>query len=214
VKSGKYISRTDIKNILANRPAGPRSSYNIYHFERVLRIISKKAPIGRNKLQEEINLGAGSIRTLIKIIKSLNLIETTVKGLLLTELGNETVKAFEKNIPFDPILVDVPKDTSLAGFNAILIVRNGSKNLKSGLEQTTAALRIDASGALTILFKNNKFSMPGIAEDLEKSNPKLVARLKEILQVKPDDVIIVGMGNSEEKAIMGAWAAAYSLLNL
>ncbi|MHA1143167.1 MAG: DUF4443 domain-containing protein [Candidatus Helarchaeota archaeon] len=214
MKSGKYISRTDIKNILANRPAGPRSSYNIYHFERVLRIISKKAPIGRNKLQEEINLGAGSIRTLIKIIKSLNLIETTVKGLLLTELGNETVKAFEKNIPFDPILVDVPKDTSLAGFNAILIVRNGSKNLKSGLEQTTAALRIDASGALTILFKNNKFSMPGIAEDLEKSNPKLVARLKEILQVKPDDVIIVGMGNSEEKAIMGAWAAAYSLLNL
>lgn len=211
---GSFTSREEIKEFLTNRPPGPRSIYNIYHFEWVLRTIAAKSPIGRNKLGEEIQVGGGSIRSLLKLIKKLNLIDSTKSGLILNEKGDTTVARFKQEIPYDPIMMDVPDDVSLAEKNTILIVRGVHGNLKSGLEQTTAALRIDASGASTILFQNDKFSMPGMMDDLEITNPKFIQELRKLLDIKSNDVIIIGMGSTEEKAIMGAWAAAYSLLNL
>ncbi|MHC1592395.1 MAG: DUF4443 domain-containing protein [Candidatus Helarchaeales archaeon] len=208
------LTRHEIKAFLEDRPAGPRSSYSLYHVEWSLRVISRKGPIGRNRLQEEIKVGAGTVRSLIKILKHFGLIDSTTKGLMLTDRGVKTVRGFEVNIPFDPLLVSVPDDISLAEHDALLVVRGVKENLRTGLEQTTAALRIDAAGASTILYSQDKFSMPGIANNLEESTPELVTLLKKIPTLEDDDVIVIGMGSSEEKAIAGAWAAAYSLLNV
>ena len=213
--SGKdYITRKEIKEFLANRPPGPISCYNLYHFERILRIIDQKSPIGRNKLSEAVHLGAGSIRSIIKIIKNQKLIKSTKTGLILTQKGKNSVRKFKANIPYDSVLFDVPKNISTSTFSGILIVRGVRENFGSGLEQATAALRVNAVGASTILYHDGKYSLHEIMSDVGKENPDFIQSIEKRFKLENDDLIIIGMAKDEKTAILGAWAAGYSLLGL
>ncbi|HYZ58886.1 MAG TPA: DUF4443 domain-containing protein [Nitrososphaeraceae archaeon] len=57
--------------------------------------------------------------------------------------------------------MNLPKcSIALGNFNYVVLLKQHSHAIKSGVEQRDAAIKIGAKGATTLLFKQNKFMMP------------------------------------------------------
>jgi hypothetical protein len=66
-----------------------------------------------------------------------------------------------------------------------------------------------ATGATTLLFKDNKFVMPANSNDSLKKGPRVRRMLIEKLNPREGDVVIIGSADSNEKtAEFGAKNAA------
>ena len=64
--------------------------------------------------------------------------------------------------------------------------------LRSGIEQRDAAIKMGASGATTLLFKENKFVIPGTNYNSLIKEPRIAKILIENLKPENGDVIIIG----------------------
>ena len=71
--------------------------------------------------------------------------------------------------------------------------------VKSGIEQRDAAVKVGASGATTLLFKDNKFLIPKTNYDALKGDEELAKQLIQNLQPHEEDVIIIGTDDSSRK---------------
>ena len=84
-----------------------------------------------------------------------------------------------------------------------------SSAVKSGIEQRDAAIKMDASGATTLIFRNGIFLLAGTKLDALKTEYKIHKLLVVGLNPTNDDVIIIGSdGVSEKKAEFAAKSAA------
>lgn len=210
--SKQDIDREFFKNYFKDKPPGPQSFFSDYHFELVLRYISENAPIGRNKLASDLGLGTGSIRSIMKALKKHQLIDSDQKGHSLTELGKKTVKKFKEIIPKLSVRIELPEKISISKHNQIILVKNSASKIKLGMDQTIAALKIDAKGALTIIIKDNKLQIPGLYEDLSETFPNFVKDINKNYSIEENDVLVIGSGENIAQAIKGAWAAVYTLI--
>jgi len=138
----------------------------------------------------ELGLGEGSIKTLIKHLKMENLILTTQKGTTMTEKGT---KLFEKISQYICAETQVPKSSiSIAKYNYAVLLRNLKFAIKQGVEQRDAAIKIGARGATTLLYKRGKFLMPDSRFNALEEEKGIEKLLKDNLKPKDGDVIIIG----------------------
>ena len=84
-------------------------------------------------------------------------------------------------------------------FNYALLVREFSFAVGLGIEQRDAAIKMGATGATTLLFKDNKFVMPASSSDSLKKEGEVRRMLVEKLNAREGDVIIIGSADSNEK---------------
>jgi hypothetical protein len=158
-------------------------------------------------LCKELDLGEGTIKTLIRHLKMQNLIESTNAGTKMTRKGNSFFLELISSMPFETSL---SKCTITLGKHnyAILVKRMGSV-IRLGIEQRDAAIKMGASGATTLLFKDNKFLIPRTDYDALKDEHQLSKQLIENLHPIDEDVIIIGSDNySEKRAEFAAKSAA------
>ena len=217
LSSGYFLSTSEIdrdffKNYFKDKPPGPQSFFSDYHFELVLRYISENEPIGRNKLASDLGLGTGSIRSIMKALKKYELIKSDQKGHSLTVLGKKTVEKFKKIIPRLSIKIELPEKISISKHNQIILIKDSASKIKLGMDQTIAALKIDAKGALTIIFKEGKLQIPGLYENLAEVFPAFIEDLNKNFYLEENDVLLIGSGENIAQAIKGAWAALYTLI--
>jgi hypothetical protein len=98
---------------------------------------------------------------------------------------------------------------ALSRFNYAVLVREFGFAVRLGIEQRDAAIRMGATGATTLLFKENKFVMPASSNDSLKKEREVRRILIEKLNPRDGDVIIIGSADSNEKtAELGAKNAA------
>jgi predicted transcriptional regulator len=202
-----------IKNLLADllkEAVGPSITFTVFDLIKAIEIIDEKGPIGRGKLSEELKIGGGAIRTLIKRLKDSQLLTTSKLGCTLTNKGSEILKKLNH---FFPQIVKL-KGTKLTStsFNFAVLVRNYSKEAKNGLEQRDAAVRIGAKGAVTIVFMNGKLIIPKVSSDLSKDYPEAFNQITKAMKLEEDDIIVIGNANDLKSAEYGALAAAWTLI--
>lgn len=65
---------------------GPTISFSVFHLMLALALIAEKS-IGRNKLEEELEVGEGALRTLIERLRNAGLIVTSKAGCSITDKG-------------------------------------------------------------------------------------------------------------------------------
>jgi hypothetical protein len=109
-----------------------------------------------------------------------------------------------------PAEMSLPRcSVSLSSFNYAVVVREFGFAVGLGIEQRDAAIKMGATGATTLLFKDNKFVMPASSNDSLKKEQKVRRMLVEKLNPRDGDVIIIGSSDSNEKtAELGAKNAA------
>jgi hypothetical protein len=178
---------------IASRYAPSRIlSFNLAHLLKALQLMEERGHVSRPLLCEELSLGEGVVRTLLKHLKMKDLIETKNSGTRLTEKGISILSGLVSSIPAE---TSMPKSSvALGKFNYAVLLRQFGFFIKSGIEQRDAAIKIGATGATTLLFKHNKFVIPSTNnyyDSLEKE-PHIAKLLIEKLQPEEGDVIIIG----------------------
>ena len=196
-------------------------SFELVHIFKVFQLLAKNEHISRALLCEELSLGEGSVRTLVKHMKMQGLISSTNHGTTLTEKGKKISTALIRAITAE---TDVPNCSFAIGkFNYAILLKQASFAIKSGIEQRDAAIKVGALGATTLIYNNHKFTMPTSTLNKDQINngedvqyeSNIVELLTKKLQPENKDVIIIGSDNLElTNAEFGAKnAALFTIMN-
>jgi predicted transcriptional regulator len=199
-----------IEKITQKIAPGPSPSFNEAHVVKVLEIISENKNVGRIKLSKELGLGEGATRTLLKRLKKEEITQSSRSGISFTENGAKLFLELQNKLSKG---IDVPKSPlTLGACNIAVLVRDSASAIGSGMEQRDTAIMCGATGATTLVFSNNKLTLPKGEENLSESMPELHHKLVTQLEPKENDVIIVGCGKNKDLAETGAKMAAIKLL--
>ena len=182
-------------------------SFDVVHVFKTLQLIQENGHVSREKLCEDLGLGEGTIKTLVRHLKMQNLIESTNAGTTMTKKGNSFFSELLSSIPSEISLSKCA--ITLGKFNYAVLVKQMSSIIKDGIAQRDAAIRMGASGATTLLFKDNKFLIPQTKFDSLKDEHQLSEQMIKNLHPQDGDVIIIGSDNySRMKAEFAAKSAA------
>jgi hypothetical protein len=200
---------------IASRYAPSRMlSFELVHIFKVFQLLDKNEHVSRTLLCQELALGEGSVRTLLKHLKMQNLVKSTNGGTRLTEKGKALSSELLQSIPSEAIM---PKcSIALGRFNYVVLLRNYEFAIKSGIEQRDAAIKIGALGATTLIYKDNKITMPGAYNNNSlQEEPHVTSSLIDKLKPQENDVIIIGSDNESLRTAEFAAknAALFTIMN-
>jgi predicted transcriptional regulator len=195
---------------VSEKAPGPSATFSIYDVLRAMELIAEKS-IGRNKLAASLNVGEGTVRTIINRLKEADLIAASKSGCTLTKRGSklwsEYKSIFEKKTEIEP------NELTLADYSYAILVKNRGHEVKYGVEQRDAAVMVGAKGATTIMVKKGRLVMPSVSDDVAKDFPRAANQILTVFQPKENDVVIIGSAGTRKKAEYGTLAAAWTLLS-
>jgi predicted transcriptional regulator len=200
-----------ISKVAEKMAPGRSPSFAEAHVIKALEQISQQKSVGRLKLSEDLHLGEGEARTLVKHLKNEGLIEVSKTGISLSARGKRVLSSL-RTVVSEP--VDIPSTPLTVGpFNVAVRIAGMKDFIKKGLEQRDAAIKAGAKGATTLVFTGHRLTMPGTEEDVSKNDPLILASLSG-LSPKEGDVVIIGSADEKIKAELGAKTAALELFKL
>jgi hypothetical protein len=183
---------------IASRYAPSRAlSFNLVHLFKALQLMEEKGHVSRALFCKELSLGEGVVRTLLKHLKMQGLIESTKNGTRLTKKGMTTLSGLLCSVPTE---MNIPRSSvALGKFNYVVLLKQFGFAIKSGIEQRDAAIKMGATGATTLLFKDDKFVIPGTNYDSLAKEPHIARLLVEKLRPEDGDVIIIGSATENQR---------------
>jgi len=187
--------------------------------------------IGRYRLKEELLIGSGTAKSLVKRLKkNIGFIkvsdengitdqENLRKGHVLTDHGLKFSTKIREKIPLlekgdikilEEIIIDHQNTSPY-----ICLVKDAANKISSGIEQRDAAIKVNGSGATCLIHDGIELTFPTadkikVSEKVQKYLNSMI--LGASLEIKRNDVIIIGLGENLEKARIAALNAALSLL--
>ena len=172
-------------------------SFDIAHVFKAFQLIENNGYISRDLLCQELNLGEGSIKTLIKHLKMQDLIETSRIGTKMSVKGNRIFSHILSSVPRECVL---PKcSVALGKYNYAVLLKQLSFAVKSGIEQRDAAIKMGALGATTLFYMNEKFVIPGTRYDALRREPQIIQLLVHKLRPELRDVVIIGSDDTDQR---------------
>lgn len=187
-----------------DRSGGPVPKFTDYHVWKSIMTIGERGPIGRKALSAALDIGEGSVRTILEKLQEKGFVDVSRSGAVLTRKGKEVMRSS---------VIDVERVDG--GFLTIdqedcaVRVRNASHRvLTYGCVERDVAIRAGATGATTLLMKDGHLYFPGDEEPIE---PGVEERLNKAFDLQDGDVILLGTGSTYELAEKGAVTAALRL---
>lgn len=199
-----------LMNLSAPKAPGPQPSFTVFDLVTAIELIAKEGPIGRGRLAEELDLGGGAIRTLIKRLMESGLIDTSKLGCSLTQEGS---KIWNEICEIIPQKVRLPEnDLAFAVYNVAVLVKGRADRVGDGLQQRDATVAAGAKGATTLIYRDKKLIVPQVSQDLAMDFPGAFRQITEKMRIEENDVIVIGSADTPKGAEVGALAAAWTLV--
>ena len=168
------------------RNMGPSARYNDAHIFVALMTIRDSKLISRLDLSEELDIGEGTSRSLINVLKSWRMIEVSQRGISLTKFGVMTVESLPMRF------VDIHSDIYVKGrFQQGMLVLGGASAVKNGMDQRDEGVRCGSEGASVFIMKNNRILFPP-NWDLDSDDPDFSNILRSTGMKANDALIIAG----------------------
>ena len=193
--------------------------------------------IGRYRLQKELQIGAGTVKSLFNKLKKVTKFiivpsegelkagELQRRGHVLTKKGLEFLEKVKKKIPLlkkadlEYLKDIIIKQKDVKSF--FCLVKKTSAKLSYGVEQRDAAIKVNGSGATCLVYDGTNLFFPtktGIKDDKDsfKINPNTLKYFKSEIEeasfkIEKGDVIIIGSGEDYKKARLATLNAALTL---
>ncbi len=157
--------------------------------------------LGRQELAKELELGEGTIRTILEKLKEKNLLESTKKGHFLSRKGREVLDGINS-------AVGMPKDIALKSiypeFKKIAIRVKNAANFKGAYKLRDIAVKQGAEGAIILRYESKLYAPES---DYETSYKEL----EKDFELENGDVLILAFSASRRNAENGAYAIAVEL---
>ena len=159
--------------------------------------------ISRKELAKDLELGEGTIRTILEALKSKNFLDSTKKGHFLSKRGNELLNELNE-------CISIQKNVALQNLyngseKSAVIVRN-AENLKQLYKLRDIAVKNWAEGAIILKYQNKLYAPESDYEQDFKE-------LEECFDFRDNDVLIIAFANEKRSAENGALAIAVELNN-
>ena len=192
------------------RGPGPLPAFSKLHVLKAIDLVGRMGPLSRASLSRELGIGEGAVRTLLKKLVSADLVRTSRSGCVLTEEGmalwTELNARLAKRSPIARSAI------SLGAHGFAILVRDGAKKVRLGVEQRDEAVRAGAKGALVLIAEEGRLKMPGVSDDIRADYPDLFEEVAKSLEPEEGDAIVIAYADDPLVAEYGALAAALSLL--
>jgi len=188
------------------------------------------AGIGRYRLKDELQIGSGTAKSLVKKLKDVSEFivvpdEGERKGHVLTAKGHKFFAKIKKKIPLlEKADLTFLKDIIIEPENVnpyFCLVKNATKKIKNGIEQRDAAIKVNGSGATCLVYNGKDMIFPSkfvnnSSEEQKKINKKTLKYFTSKIEkakvlFEKDDVIIIGLGESPQISRLAALNAALTL---
>jgi len=199
-----------LERLSGGRAPGPLPTFNVLHAVKTLEILAREGIVGRFKLSQELDIGEGSVRTLLKRMKEAGLVQFSRSGCALTSKGRDLWNEINSKIATK---AEINKtEVTVGSHNVAILVRGAGNRVTSGVEQRDAAIKAGALGATTLVVRGGRLVIPMISEDVSKDFPEAYRQVMETLRPQEGDAIVIGSADEPRKAEYGALAAAWTLL--
>lgn len=199
-----------LEELTSRREVGPAPAFGEIHVMEVIELLGSESPVGRLKLSQRLKIGEGSTRTILKHLRVRGIVKGTRKGYMLTRKGMKIYGFLQERI-LGPLELS-KTNLAFGEYNVAFLVRGAAEAVKLGLEQRDAAVRVGSLGALTLVYKGRRLTMPGAEKRYSKDLLKVQQLLTEKFGFEEGDVVVVGVGGSKRSAELGAKAALLETL--
>tara|TARA_B100000315_G_C14593565_1_gene597365 strand:- start:2217 stop:2792 length:576 start_codon:yes stop_codon:yes gene_type:complete len=157
-------------------------------------------PVSRSHLSKSLELGEGTIRSILDILKGKGFLESNNMGHSLSEKGKSTLKKIKDNIDIEKI----SKINLFPDKKSIAIHVKSPNKIEKTVILRDEAIKNGAEGALILKYdKKLKFYDMDYKEDF--------SQIETEFDLKKNDIIIVAYADSYKLAEYGALAAAVIL---
>ncbi len=165
-----------------------------------------KKPQSRSELSQLTGIGEGSIRSILKLLKSRQLIESSRKGHYLSDSGFEIYHNLIRSIEIKSI-----KLKAINSSNQIAILIKKPNREEKSYKLRDIAVKWGAKGALIFKYNGEQLIMPpSDCVDYSENFSKLI----EAFEPEKGDYIIVLFNSSKDELIPGALEIASRLSNI
>ena len=189
---------------------GRAPGFTEVHVVKALETLGTEEPVGRIRLSKILGLGEGETRTLVRHLRNEDVVEVSRTGIVLSDLGEKILSDLRSNLSEES---EVPESSLTVGpHNVAVLIKNVADSVKYGLEQRDAAIRAGALGATTLIFRNDRLTMPGVGKDVFQNIQPIHGMLVAKLKPEENDVILIGSADDKRTAEFAAKTAALKLL--
>jgi hypothetical protein len=173
-------------------------SFEMVHVLVTLQLIQERGHVSRHTLCKKLDLGEGTVKTLVKHLKIYDLIQTDKTGTRISTKGSKLLSELLLSIPAEMSISTC--SVALGKFNYAILIKQMSYVIRSGIEQRDAAIKMNALGATTLVYKDDKFMIPNTNFNALHREQKLHTLLVDSLKPEEGDVLIIGSDNISERA--------------
>ena len=184
----------------------PQANFTNADMLIVLKIIEKEESIGRKLLSKRIFLNEASIRSILTKLKEVGYIDSSRVGQKVTSKGR---KFIEGSLQFEiPSEVNA-KELTMNSKNFGTLIKGVSSKIKDGMDQRDNAVFGGARSAITLIFKDNHFTLPETKPEIKIPTIKLnLSRqleneLHDKFSPRNNDVVIISSAEDEERGFRG-----------
>jgi len=188
----------------SSKLGGPIPKFGDYHVWKTIYCINQSNPLGRKSLASLLDIGEGSMRTILSMLQEDRLITINKNGVSLTKEGLEVWKAIRMDIQ----TFRLPNMT-IGQNDCAVRVPGVAVNVKFGCEERDAAIKNGAAGATTLICSNGVLIFPGSYYPVDKA---VESALREHFVINDGDVIIIGTASDPRTAELGAVSAGIELM--
>jgi len=188
-------------------------AFGPHHAAVALVMIGREQPLGRYELCQNLSVGEGSARTLLRRLTEAGYISPEGKqGQRLTNSGQQLFEEISREIPVGLFL----EASALVMYESAYanLVRNKGDKVKDGIRQRDEAIiqgGYGSAGATTLIMKNGSIVLPPDDFDTLIEYERETLLILETLRPEENDVIILGSANDPNLAREVSMAAAMTL---
>ncbi|AEK73775.1 hypothetical protein GQS_09405 [Thermococcus sp. 4557] len=182
-----------------------RGAYPEFTLEDAVAVLFMlRNPTGRKAISEVLELGEGSVRTLLKKLGNLEVIESTQRGHSLNGRGMGLLEGISRHFS------EVRRIGEIDGHPAFALTVREPGEFKS-IELRDEAIRFFAKGAMILVVRNGEPVFPEDGRPLSETMPELAERIKEVFRLEDGELVVVTWAEKEADAMKSAYHAALSL---
>ncbi|MGD6850960.1 MAG: DUF4443 domain-containing protein [Candidatus Bathyarchaeia archaeon] len=192
------------------KAAGRYLSFSAFQLYYALQLMSK-ATISRSKIAKLLNVGEGTARTILSRLVDAGLVKISKSGCKLTGEGLRVCREFDKFFPQRGKFFWT--ELTPFDYNYGFVIREGADKVGSGIEQRDKAIVVGATRALVAVFRNGRLRINAVSDDIEQAFPIAAQKILQDLKPQENDAIVIASGETPIKAMHGAFAASWSLMD-
>lgn len=158
--------------------------------------------ISRQELAKELELGEGTVRTILEMLKSKKLLDSNKKGHFLSKKGEEALSQIHS---FVKATKNIASKSLYPDFKKVGVQLRGISSLKETYRLRDTAVKHGADGALILKFDSKLYAPESNYEQDYKE-------LDKLFDFEKNDVLVISFSPERRKAENGALAIAADLI--